>query len=93
MRDAGAAWIDVRELDEWNDAHIDGTEHIPLAAAVEDVPRRYPDKEATLVISCLSGGRSGRLVTHLRASGYLDVHNLHGGIKAWVGEGRPVITG
>jgi len=92
MRDAGAVWIDVREPDEWREAHIDGTQHTPLADAVLHVPREHPDKGATLVISCLSGGRSGQLVAHLRAQGYLDVHNLRGGIRAWVGEGRAIIT-
>lgn len=93
MRTAGAAWIDVRELDEWRDARIADTLHIPLAAAVEGVPREWPDTSSPLVISCLSGGRSGQLVGHLRSLGYVDVHNLRGGITAWIGEGRPVEQG
>lgn len=92
MRDAGAAWIDVREQDEWDHAHIEGTLHIPLAEAAEQVPARYPDKGATIILSCHSGARSGRLVAHLRNAGYLDVHNLRGGIVDWANEGRAIVT-
>lgn len=93
MREAGAAWIDVREVDEWVDAHIPDTELLPLADATEQLPGRFTSLDAPIVISCLSGGRSGRLVAHMRSLGYSDVHNLRGGIQAWVGEGRPVIVG
>lgn len=92
MRDAGAAWIDVREPYEWNDARIDATELIPLREAVEEIPRRYPDKDTQIVLSCLSGPRSGQLTAYLRSLGYLDVHNLRGGIQAWAAEGRPIVT-
>lgn len=93
MREAGAAWIDVREPDEWADAHIPDTELLPLAAAAEQLPSRFTRLDTPIVISCLSGARSGRLVAHMRALGYSDVHNLRGGIQAWVGDGRPVIVG
>ncbi len=93
MREAGATWIDVREPAEWDDAHIPGTELLPLQDAAEQLPSRFTSLDAPIVISCLSGGRSGQLVAHMRALGYSDVHNLRGGIRAWVGEGRPVIVG
>ncbi len=93
MREAGAAWIDVREPSEWNDAHIPDTELLPLRDAAQQLPGRFTSLDSAIVISCLSGARSGRLVAHMRALGYSDVHNLRGGIQAWVGEGRPVIVG
>src|SRR5690606_25911535 len=93
MREAGAAWIDVREPEEWADAHIPDTELLPLRAAAQQLPDRFTSLDAPIVISCLSGGRSGQLVAHMRALGYSDVHNLRGGIQAWVGEGRPIIVG
>jgi rhodanese-related sulfurtransferase len=93
MREAGAAWIDVREPDEWADAHIADTELLPLGDAFEGIASRYPDTATPLVVSCLSGGRSGRVVSRLRSLGYTDVHNLRGGIQAWIAEGRPVVTG
>jgi len=90
MLEGGAAWVDVREPAEWAAARIPGTELIPLGEAVTVVPERHPDLAAPLVISCHSGGRSGRLVAQLRARGYTNVHNLRGGILAWHAAGRPV---
>jgi rhodanese-related sulfurtransferase len=93
LREQGAAWIDVREQHEWDEAHIASTTHVPLQQSPEWVLRELPDRDATIVVSCLSGGRSGQLVAWLREQGYADVHNLRGGIKAWLGEGRPVEHG
>ncbi|MCW2924074.1 MAG: UBA/THIF-type binding protein [Thermoleophilia bacterium] len=92
-RDQGAAWVDVREPDEWQVAHIDGTELIPLAGAVEGIVARWPDPAAPINVSCASGVRSMRTVEALRAAGYTDVVNVGGGIKAWIAEGRPVLRG
>jgi rhodanese-related sulfurtransferase len=93
MHGAGAAWIDVRETEEWDAAHIADTTHAPLADAIATITERWPDPSTPMVVSCLSGGRSGHAVAQLRARGYTDVHNLRGGIKAWVAEGRPVVEG
>jgi hydroxyacylglutathione hydrolase len=93
MLDAGAAWIDVRGPDAWHDAHISGTVHVPFAAATDIIPREWPDRSSTLVISCTSGSSSAYIVQHLQSLGYSDVHNLRGGIKAWIRDGRPVAHG
>jgi rhodanese-related sulfurtransferase len=93
MRAAGATWIDVREQVEWDEWHIADTQLVPLATSVDWVVRNVPDPATTLVISCRSGARSGRLVAHLREQGYSDVHNLRGGIIAWQRDGHPVVSG
>jgi adenylyltransferase/sulfurtransferase len=93
MRAAGAAWIDVREPEEWADWHIDGTELLPLQQAAATVLQRFPDRDQQIIVSCATGARSGHLVAAMRDAGYTDVHNLRGGIKAWVAEGRPVLQG
>jgi molybdopterin/thiamine biosynthesis adenylyltransferase/rhodanese-related sulfurtransferase len=89
-REAGAVWLDVREPDEWATVHIAGTEHEPLAGAIDAVERRWPDRDTDLVVSCAVGGRSMRAVEALRAAGYARVSNIAGGIKQWQAEGRPV---
>ncbi len=92
MHEAGAAWIDVREPEEWAEWHIDGTELLPLQQAAATVLERFEDRDAPIVVSCLSGARSGHLVAAMREAGFTDVHNLRGGIKAWVADGRPVVS-
>lgn len=93
LRAKGAAWIDVREQHEWDEAHIADTTHAPLQQSAEYVAANHPDPSTPIVVSCLSGGRSGQLVAHLREQGYTNVHNLRGGITLWIGQGRPVVTG
>jgi rhodanese-related sulfurtransferase len=93
LRDAGAAWIDVREPEERDAAYIPGTEFVPIAEAAETLLRRFPGRDSTIVLSCHSGARSGHLTAWMRAQGYEDVHNLRGGILAWAREGRPVERG
>jgi molybdopterin/thiamine biosynthesis adenylyltransferase/rhodanese-related sulfurtransferase len=87
----GATWIDVREQDEWDARHIEGTVHIPMARALTEIVERWPDPATPLTVSCAVGGRSGRVVDALRDAGYTDVVNVAGGINAWLAEGRPVV--
>ncbi|MCW2955313.1 MAG: Sulfur carrier protein adenylyltransferase ThiF [Thermoleophilia bacterium] len=89
-RTQGAAWVDVRENDEWAASRIADTTHLPLAGAVEAIVERWPERDTPLNISCASGVRSMRAVEVLRGLGYTDAVNVAGGIKAWVAEGRPV---
>jgi adenylyltransferase/sulfurtransferase len=93
MLEAGAAWIDVREPSEWDEWHIAGTELLPLRQAAATVLERFPDRDAKIVVSCLTGARSGQLVGAMREAGYTDVHNLRGGIVAWTKADQPIVTG
>jgi rhodanese-related sulfurtransferase len=85
----GAVVLDVREPEEWNAGHVEGSTLIPmgeLSARQGDIP------EGThLVVVCRSGGRSARVVQALVAAGY-DASNLVGGLEAWTGAGEPLVT-
>ncbi len=84
-----AALLDVRESQEWLAGHIDGAVHIPLGelpARVGEVPPGGP-----LVVICRSGNRSARAVAWLNENGF-DSLNLIGGMQAWDGEGRPMVS-
>ena len=72
--------LDVRELEEYRTARIDGAALIPLHA----LPGRLDDlpKDKTIVVMCHHGIRSAHAVHHLRAAGF-DAVNLAGGIDAW----------
>ena len=89
--------IDVREVSEYNEAHIDGAVNIPLGVinnkVVEDLAK---EKKASLVVfQCLSGGRSGVAIERLLKSNEADLmfKNLIGGILSWINEGLPVVKG
>lgn len=78
--------VDVRELHEWQQGHVDGAIHIPMGEVVERLAE-VPDGSA---IICHSGGRSARVVAFLEQQG-LDAVNVAGGTVAWAAEGRPMV--
>lgn len=87
--DATVVLLDVREDDEWARGHAIGAQHIPMG----DVPARIGeiDPDATLYVVCHAGGRSMRVSQYLARNGYAPA-NVSGGMLAWVGAGRPVVT-
>ena len=81
--------LDVREQDEWDAGHIEGSQHIPLGelgARLDEVPH-----DRTVVAVCRSGSRSDRAAKGLRASGYA-AENLEGGVTAWTRAGLPLVS-
>lgn len=81
--------LDVREDDEWRAGHAPGARHIPMS----DVPARMAEipADAELFVVCHAGAaRSGSPSIWLR-NGYRPV-NVSGGMLAWAGAGRPVVT-
>jgi rhodanese-related sulfurtransferase len=85
QRAGGAVLFDVREPDEYEDAHVPGAVLVPLAT----VPDRLDDfpTDAPVYIVCASGGRSRRAAQFLRANG-VDAVNVAGGTKAWLAAGK-----
>jgi rhodanese-related sulfurtransferase len=81
--------LDVREDDEWQRGHAPGAKHIPMG----QVPSRLNeiDADAKLFVVCHLGGRSQRVAQYLARNGYNPV-NVSGGMEAWAGAGRPVVT-
>jgi rhodanese-related sulfurtransferase len=88
---AGSFLLDVRELSEWEAAHIDGAVLIPLAelsTRMSEIP-----KDKTVLIICRSGNRSAQARDQLRAAGYPQTTSIDGGMNAWIEAGLPVVTG
>jgi rhodanese-related sulfurtransferase len=81
--DAGETFrfIDVREHDEYQTAHVEAAELLPMSEIQtwwQDLPR---DQE--LVIMCHHGGRSAQVCMALSRAGFEHLTNLEGGIDAW----------
>jgi rhodanese-related sulfurtransferase len=87
--DESVILLDVREDDEWLRGHAAGARHIPMG----DVPARMGelDAEAKLFVVCHAGGRSMRVSQYLARNGYEPI-NVSGGMLAWAGAGRAVVT-
>jgi len=89
-REQGAPVIDVREPDEYQEAHVPGATLIPLAS----VPDRLGDVPAAgdVLVICKTGARSLRAAEFLTAKG-ISATNVAGGTMAWIDSGRPIAEG
>jgi hydroxyacylglutathione hydrolase len=80
-----ATVLDVRSGAEWNEGHVPGATHVPLAtlgSKLVELRGLQP-----IVTYCQSGARSATAASVLRASGIRDVSNVEGGFDAWLREG------
>lgn len=76
--------IDVRELDEYAEAHIPGVPLIPM----NTIPSFLDDfdRNASYVFICRSGKRSQNVARYLKEQGMTNVRNFAGGMLSWQGE-------
>ncbi len=83
--------LDVRTADEYKSGHINNALQANWLNKNEFNDRTsHLDKNKTVYIYCLSGGRSGAAAEVLRTKGY-TVINLEGGINAWKRESKPLV--
>ena len=71
--------LDVREVDEYEEGHINNVKFIPLSELrdkYEEIPKDVP-----VYIHCRSGQRSYNAVLMLKAKGYDKVFNISGGFR------------
>lgn len=74
----GAKVIDVRGESEFRHQHLPGVVNIPGNHLRDEIARQAPDKNAVVLLHCLTGGRSGLATRTLRQMGYTQVFNLGG---------------
>ncbi|WP_406270764.1 rhodanese-like domain-containing protein [Streptomyces sp. NBC_00191] len=85
--------LDVRENDEWAAGHVEGALHVPMSDFVTrfgEVTEAVADKGRAYVM-CRVGGRSAQVTQYLVQQG-IDAVNVDGGMLAWDGAGRPMVT-
>jgi rhodanese-related sulfurtransferase len=78
-----AVIIDVREDSEWNEQHIPGAIHIPLAQLNDRLLELEQYKQSPVITQCKAGGRSAKAFDVLKLAGFSKVYNMDGGIMAW----------
>lgn len=84
---AAPVLLDVREPNEFEYCHIDGSLHMPMAS----VPARVSelDRDAETVVICHHGGRSMQVAMFLKQQGFSNVINLAGGVSGWARQVDP----
>ena len=85
-------FLDVRELDEFEQGMIQGSVFIPRGHLESQAENRLSDKHAPIVVYCAGGVRSVFAAETLQRLGYTDVVSMSGGFGAWKNEGRHWIT-
>jgi len=79
--DAPPRVLDVREQWEYDIAHLDGSQLVPLSEL--QTTAATLDKHGDYVMLCHHGMRSEMAAQWMRAQGFTRVANLAGGIDAW----------
>jgi molybdopterin/thiamine biosynthesis adenylyltransferase/rhodanese-related sulfurtransferase len=87
-----ATFLDVRELDEFEQGMIPGSVFIPRGHLESQIENRIPDHDTPVVIYCAGGMRSAFAAKTLQDLGYSDVVSMAGGFGRWKNEGRNWIT-
>ena len=85
--------IDVREAAEFAAGHLPDAKNVPLAKLSDRIADIEKFKDKPVIVCCASGMRSSKACAELGKLGFTKVHNLEGGVDAWVGAGYPVKKG
>jgi hydroxyacylglutathione hydrolase len=83
--------LDVRELDEYEQGHIPGAQHIFVGHLQDKLGELDFQKSRPVIVVCSVGHRAGLGVSILRRGGYEDVRNLLGGMSAWNQLNLPIV--
>jgi rhodanese-related sulfurtransferase len=84
-----AVLLDVREADEWVAGHVEGAVHVPMYEVPAALDRL--DRDGEIVVVCRVGSRSAQVAAWLNQQGF-HASNLDGGLVAWSGAGRPLVS-
>ena len=90
-----AVLVDVREPEEWQHGHIEGSVPAPrgLLEFIADPtsPRHNEamDPAKRTIVVCASGARATLAALTLQTMGYVDAVVMEGGLKSWAAAGLP----
>ena len=73
--------LDVREEDEWEEGHVEGSLHVPYHELRDGLPGDLP-RDTPLAVACSVGNRSSLAASLLRRAGLENViHVTDGGVE------------
>jgi rhodanese-related sulfurtransferase len=81
--------LDVREEAEYQTCNLGG-KLIPLNQLIHHLDQIPRDR--MIVVHCKAGGRSAKAAKLLHEEGFKLVHNLEGGILAWIDQVDPSLS-
>lgn len=83
--------IDIRTAEEHSAGHITPT-HLVLDYYAPDFKEKLKelDRAGKYLIYCRSGRRTGAALLTMKDLGFTDIHDIDGGMNAWIAAGLPV---
>jgi hydroxyacylglutathione hydrolase len=85
--------LDVREDDEWEEGHVEGSLHVPYHDLRDGLPGTVANGKQ-LAVACSIGNRSSIAASLLKRAGVEDViHVANGGVADLEEEGIPLVEG
>jgi hydroxyacylglutathione hydrolase len=92
LRRGDVRLLDVREEDEWEEGHVEGSLHVPYHDLRDGIPADVRNGGRPLAVACSAGNRSSIAVSLLRREGVDDViHVAEGGIAELPDEGIELV--
>jgi len=92
LRRGDVRLLDVRDEDEWDDGHVEGSLHVPYYDLREGLPEELRNGGKPLAVACSAGNRSSIAVSLLRRAGINDlIHVADGGIAELPEEGIELV--
>ncbi len=85
--------LDVRNEAEFAGGHIVDAKHIPLDKLAERLNELNKYKDKPILVNCQRGMRSAKACEILRKAEFKQIHNLQGGLDAWLAAKLPVVKG
>ncbi|MGH9042247.1 MAG: molybdopterin-synthase adenylyltransferase MoeB [Acidimicrobiia bacterium] len=82
-----AVFVDVREMEEYDQGAIPGAVHIPRGFLESQIESKIADRSTRVIVYCAGGTRSAFAARTLGDLGYRDVVSLAGGFNHWKDEG------
>jgi len=82
--------LDVSSEVEYAQGHLKGAINIPLSDLLVRIGEL--DANSPILVYCRTGRRSAQACSALVERGFTKVHNMEGGLLAWVDSGYPVVV-
>ncbi|NJK39252.1 MAG: rhodanese-like domain-containing protein [Oscillatoriales cyanobacterium RM2_1_1] len=83
--------VDVRDLNSFNDSHIQGAISLPIETLVERASVNL-EKNRDIYVYGETAEQAEEAVNQLREAGYINLSELVGGLEGWKAVGYPVET-
>ena len=83
--------LDVRDEAEFAAGHIQGAKNIPVAELANRLKEIEKYKDKPVLVHCQKGMRAKTACSILKAQQFTALHNLTGGLDAWVEAKLPLV--